>query len=166
MHDIANQLVLKWARRGPENRILATDDFTRLTLDTIALCAMDFRFNSFYQDDLHPFVIAMNHTLGAGGSTKLSVSGLMGKLLDPSNSKLEADYKLQNDTAKQLVLHRREHPSGKKDLLNAMINGQDPKTGEKMDNDLITANMITFLVAGKSQASKPSVLVSQSILTR
>ena len=56
MHDIASQLVLKWARMGPSYRIPVTSDFTRLTLDTIALCAMDYRFNSFYQDDMHPFV--------------------------------------------------------------------------------------------------------------
>jgi cytochrome P450/NADPH-cytochrome P450 reductase len=34
MHDIASQLVLKWARQGPESIISVTDDFTRLTLDT------------------------------------------------------------------------------------------------------------------------------------
>lgn len=37
MHDIASQLVLKWARFGSENDIDVTSDFTRLTLDTIAL---------------------------------------------------------------------------------------------------------------------------------
>ena len=50
MRDIANQLVLLWARKGPENKILATEDFTKLTLDTIALCTMSFRFNSFYSE--------------------------------------------------------------------------------------------------------------------
>jgi cytochrome P450/NADPH-cytochrome P450 reductase len=43
MHDIASQLVLKWARMGPALKIHVTSDFTRLTLDTIALCAMDYR---------------------------------------------------------------------------------------------------------------------------
>ncbi|EXJ74633.1 uncharacterized protein A1O5_02930 [Cladophialophora psammophila CBS 110553] len=60
MKDIANQLILTWARKGPENKILATEDFTRLTLDTIALCTMSYRFNSFYQESMHPFVQAMN----------------------------------------------------------------------------------------------------------
>ena len=32
------------------------DNMTRLTLDTIALCAFDYRFNSFYQREMHPFV--------------------------------------------------------------------------------------------------------------
>lgn len=37
MHDIASQLVTKWARFGPEEKIDVTGDFTRLTLDSIAL---------------------------------------------------------------------------------------------------------------------------------
>lgn len=48
MFDIATQLVLKWERFGPEYRIDPTDDFTRLALDTIALCSMHYRLNSFY----------------------------------------------------------------------------------------------------------------------
>ena len=36
MHEIAGQLVMKWARCGPANRINVTSDFTRLTLDSIA----------------------------------------------------------------------------------------------------------------------------------
>ena len=75
MLDIGSQLVAKWARYGPENKINVTNDFTRLTLDSIALyvpcntlvimrssccrCALDTRFNSFYREDMHPFVDAM-----------------------------------------------------------------------------------------------------------
>ena len=29
---------------------------TALTLDTIGLCGFDYRFNSFYRRDYHPFV--------------------------------------------------------------------------------------------------------------
>ena len=69
IYNIATQLILKWARKGPEYRIPVTEDFTRLTLDTIALCVMDYRFNSFYQDELYPFVKAINTTLGAASDT-------------------------------------------------------------------------------------------------
>jgi cytochrome P450 / NADPH-cytochrome P450 reductase len=48
MFDITAQLVLKWERFGSEYRIDPTNDFTRLALDTIALCSMHYRANSFY----------------------------------------------------------------------------------------------------------------------
>lgn len=148
MHDIASQLVLKWARQGPQQRIAATEDFTRLTLDTIALCSMDFRFNSFYQEDMHPFVKAMNTTLGAASSAG-QLSGIITKLMPSYRDTLEKSADLMRQTSMQLVQYRRDHPTEKKDLLNALIYGQDPKTGKTMRDSLIAANMQTFLVAGK-----------------
>jgi cytochrome P450/NADPH-cytochrome P450 reductase len=148
MYDIASQLVLKWARKGMDYKIPVTSDFTRLTLDTIALCAMDFRFNSFYQEDLHPFVDAMTNML-ASRSNAGQLSGILQRLLMPSyNAQLEKDVQYMRTVSNELVQHRRDNPTEKKDLLNAMIHGKDPKTGSTMRDDLIAANMQTFLVAG------------------
>ena len=150
MHDIASQLVLKWARKGPEYRISVTDDFTRLTLDTIALCAMDFRFNSFYQDEMHPFVTAMNNVLSTA-SNRNQISTTLRNLILGQDKSLQESSQYMTTTALQLVQHRRDNPTDKKDLLNAMLYGKDPKTGEHMRDDLIAANMRTFLVAGASR---------------
>lgn len=152
MHDIASQLVLKWARLGSDYKIPATSDFTRLTLDTIALCAMDFRFNSFYSDEMHPFVTAMTNSLAASGK-KASMPKLLHGLMWSTNAQQEIDRKLQQETAAKLVKHRRENPTDKKDLLNAMVYGKDPKTGECMRDGLIISNMITFLIAGHETTS-------------
>ena len=56
MLDIADQMFVRWERFGPDAVIDVPDNMTRLTLDTIALCAFDYRFNSFYQNEMHPFV--------------------------------------------------------------------------------------------------------------
>ncbi|ROT42355.1 hypothetical protein SODALDRAFT_347367 [Sodiomyces alkalinus F11] len=55
------------ARYGPDHPIIVTDDFTRLTLDTIALCSMGFRFNSFYSPVLHRFIEAIADFLAESG---------------------------------------------------------------------------------------------------
>ncbi|EMT66462.1 hypothetical protein FOC4_g10006867 [Fusarium odoratissimum] len=68
MHDIATQLCMKFARHGPRTPIDASDNFTRLALDTLALCAMDFRFNSYYKEELHPFIEAMGDFLTESGN--------------------------------------------------------------------------------------------------
>jgi cytochrome P450/NADPH-cytochrome P450 reductase len=149
MHDIAGQLVLKWARLGSDYRIPVTDDFTRLTLDTIALCAMDFRFNSFYQDEMHPFVQAMVGVLSQGAA-RMTTPKLIQKLQVRKNEQVKVDARYQRDTAENLVKRRRDNPSSKADLLNAMVNGRDPKTGRGMRDELIAANMTTFLIAGRS----------------
>lgn len=141
MHDIASQLVMKWARYGPQHRILATDDFTRLTLDTLALCTMDYRFNSFYTEQMHPFIDAMGDFLVESGR-RANRPVIAQMFMRATNQKYESDIKLLQDLSRDVIEYRRKNPKeGKKDLMNAMIYGRDPKTGEGMRDDLIIANM-------------------------
>lgn len=148
MYDIACQLTLKWARLGPDKVVAATSDFTRLTLDTIALCTMDYRFNSFYQDEMHPFVAAMTRMLRAGSEAN-QLSGMLKGMLPSHAAALKRDKDLQRQTAEEIVEKRKNNPVDKKDLLNAMIYNKDPKTGQNMSPGLIAANMQTFLIAGE-----------------
>ena len=147
MHEILRQLVLKWARYGPDYRINATDDFTRLTLDSIALCAMDTRFNSFYTEGMHPFVAAMREVLLEAGRRALRTP-LAKRLMRGADKKYAEDIGVLQSTALEIVADKRAHPTDKKSLVNSMLNGKDPKTGEKMTNESIADNMITFLIAG------------------
>jgi cytochrome P450 / NADPH-cytochrome P450 reductase len=48
MLDIAVQLMQKWERVNPDDIVDVPADMTRLTLDTIALCGFNYRFNSLY----------------------------------------------------------------------------------------------------------------------
>lgn len=147
MYDIASQLVMKWARHGPDYKIQVTDDFTRLTLDTIALCSMDYRFNSFYREDLHPFIGAMGDFLVESGrrANRLAVQRLF---MRAANQKYQEDIDLMKNVSDEVVKRRKLKSSDKKDLLNAMLNGKDPVTGERMNDETIVNNMITFLIAG------------------
>ncbi|KAF7906794.1 hypothetical protein EAF00_001072 [Botryotinia globosa] len=152
MQDIGNQLLLKWARLGPSEPITMTDDFTRLTLDTIALCAMDFRFNSFYTDKMHPFVDAMVGFLSESGD-RVRRPGFVTSLMRKKNAKFQKDLDYMFEISQGLVQHRKQNPTDKKDLLNAMLSGKDPKNKDEMRDDLIIANMITFLIAGHETTS-------------
>ncbi|KAE8417111.1 cytochrome P450 [Aspergillus pseudocaelatus] len=147
MYDIASQLALKWARQGSSATIMANDDFTRLTLDTIALCSMGTRFNSFYSEDLHPFIKAVA-TLLQGSSDRTFRPTLLNSLPTRENKKYWSDISLLRTLSQKLVDARRNNPLDKKDLLNALILGQDLQTGQHLSDDSIINNMITFLVAG------------------
>ena len=63
MVDIAEQLVKKWERLNADDEIDVVHDMTALTLDTIGLCGFDYRFNSFYRRDYHPFVESLVRSL-------------------------------------------------------------------------------------------------------
>lgn len=153
MHDIASQLVLKWARHGPQHRILLTDDFTRLTLDTIGLCSMGFRFNSFYSENLHPFIQAMGDFLTESGrkTTRLPAPAFFYRQAD---QEYEYNIRVMRETAEAVLQERVADPSSKRhDLLAAMLKGRDSLTGEKMTDQSIIDNLITFLIAGHETTS-------------
>src|SRR6202012_5580419 len=66
-----------------------------------------------------------------------------------TNAQMDEALKVLRDTGKSIIEGRRANPTEKKDVLNTMIYGKDPKTGEAMRDELIVAQMTTFLVAGR-----------------
>ncbi|EWG53308.1 hypothetical protein FVEG_11770 [Fusarium verticillioides 7600] len=152
MQDIVSQMVTRWARFGPRTPIDVSTDFTKLTLDSIALCAMGERFNSFYHDDNHPFVGAMNNML-VESFARSRRPAFASAVMKASNARYESDIAELENISRELLEARRQNPVDKKDLLNAMINGRDPKTGEGLGDDAIIRNMITFLIAGHETTS-------------
>uniref|UniRef100_A0A8H7NPF5 Bifunctional cytochrome P450/NADPH--P450 reductase n=1 Tax=Bionectria ochroleuca TaxID=29856 RepID=A0A8H7NPF5_BIOOC len=154
MLDVASQAVLRWARAGENNKINVAEDFTRLTLDTIALCAMDTRFNSFYKDDLDPFIEAML-TILKEAQVRSSRPAFVTPFMREANQKFEDAIAYARKVAADVIAKRRANASGtqKKDLVDAMVNRTDPVTGKKLSDDVIIDNMITFLIAGHETTS-------------
>ncbi|KAK5998222.1 Fatty acid omega-hydroxylase [Cladobotryum mycophilum] len=153
MHDIASQLSMKWARHGPQTPIHVSDDFTRLALDTLALCAMDYRFNSYYHEEMHPFVQAMGDFLAESGRRNRRPAFAPNFMYRAANEKYWADVGIMRDTADAVVEARKKQPNDRKDLLAAMLAGVDPQTGTKLDDANITDQLITFLIAGHETTS-------------
>lgn len=152
MHDIATQLTMKWARYGPATPLMVTDDFTRLTLDTLALCAMGFRFNSFYTNQLHPFIDAMGDFLTEAG-TRTRRPPLPAWFYKNQEAKFSSDIETLRKTAFEVLEERKAGESDRKDLLAAMLKGTDPRSGVHMTDQSIVDNLITFLIAGHETTS-------------
>ncbi|KAI5855550.1 bifunctional P-450:NADPH-P450 reductase [Durotheca rogersii] len=153
MHDIGSQLALKWARHGPDQQINAPDDFTRLALDTVALCSMGFRFNSFYSENLHPFINSMAEFLTECGrrSQRLPLPSLFFR---SQNQAFQHHIGVLRATAEAVLKERVNDPTNsRKDLLTAMLKGRDSLTGEKMTDSSIIDNLITLLIAGHETTS-------------
>ncbi|MDQ0850477.1 cytochrome P450/NADPH-cytochrome P450 reductase [Arthrobacter sp. B3I9] len=154
MDDIAEQLLLKWERLGPNVRMDVPDNTTRLTLDTIALCSFSYRFNSLYREDVHPFVGAMVRALVESGdrSRRLPVQN---KIMLRKLHQLEEDNALMFEVVDQIIRDRRRNPSppGSEDILDTMLNAADPLTGERLSEKNVRYQMVTFLVAGHETTS-------------
>ncbi len=155
MIDVADQLIAKWARLNPDEVIDVADDMTRLTLDTIGLCGFDYRFNSFYRDEAHPFVQAMVRTL-AESLLQVNRLPLQEALLFRTHRRQQQDIAHMNAVVDRLIQERRSDPEAlatKTDLLNYMLTGVDKKTGQGLDDVNIRYQILTFLIAGHETTS-------------
>lgn len=154
MTDIAEQLMLKWERIGPDEPIDVVHDFTRLTLDTIALCSFSYRFNSFYSADMHPFVNAMVGALQESGERTRRLP-LQTRLMLVHQRRYDEDIRVMNQVADQLIAHRKANPlpEGQSDILDTMLGAADPETGERLSDENVRNQMITFLIAGHETTS-------------
>src|ERR1700689_2908880 len=154
MVDIAEQLVKKWERLNGDEEIDVVHDMTALTLDTIGLCGFDYRFNSFYRRDYHPFVASLVRSL----ETIMLTRGLPLESLWMRNRKrdMAGDVAFMNGMVDEIVAERRkdaEAAATKKDMLGAMMTGVDRATGEQLDDVNIRYQINTFLIAGHETTS-------------
>ncbi|WP_267382365.1 MULTISPECIES: cytochrome P450 [unclassified Sphingomonas] len=154
MVDIAEQMMVRWERFGENATIDVADNMTRLTLDTIALCAFDYRFNSLYQNEMHPFVAAMVGGLDETGRRARLPAGA-GKLMLLRNRRFEADIKVLRDVSNRLIEERLQDPrlGERGDLLDRMLTAKDSETGLTLSRENVGYQMITFLVAGHETTS-------------
>src|SRR5438552_160607 len=154
MVDIADQLVKKWERLNGDEEIDVVHDMTALTLDTIGLCGFDYRFNSFYRRDYHPFVESLVRSL----ETIMMIRGLpMENLwMQKRRRDVAADVGFMNRMVDEIIAERRgnaEAAEGKKDMLGAMMTGVDRSTGEQLDDVNIRYQINTFLITGHETTS-------------
>jgi len=125
----------------------------RLTFDMIGLCAFGYRFNNFYSDHANPFIDQMVDVLVESGK-RSARTAIENKLRVFAEANRQENVKKMHDLCDRIIADRIAHPQpDAKDLLNPMLQGVDKETGEKMSNELVRYNMVTFLVAGHETTS-------------
>ncbi|WP_084959863.1 bifunctional cytochrome P450/NADPH--P450 reductase [Thermoactinospora rubra] len=152
MLEIAQNLAGKWERREGQP-VNITDDYTRLTLDTIALSGFGYRFRSFEKEELHPFLKAL---LGAlvESLRRSQELPMMTKLRKADDRKYRDNIRLMQDLVESVIKERREGKgTGEDDLLGLMLEAVDPETGRRLDDDNVRDQVLTFLIAGHETTS-------------
>lgn len=147
--ELSSQLVLKWDRYGPENEIDCVEDFTRLTFDTIGLCAFNFRFNEFYTDEVHPFAKQLGEVLIESGK-RTHRPGLVNRLVFFRDEQRRQENIAQiHNLCDKIIRDRLENPKpDATDLLNVLLHGVDKETREKLPIENVRYQIGTFLSAG------------------
>ncbi|MFC6582677.1 cytochrome P450 [Sulfitobacter aestuariivivens] len=152
MLDIAGQLCLKWERMNSDDDIDVVHDMTAVALDTIGVCGFNYRFNSFYREEYHPFINALTRTL----ETSMNQRGLPfeSALLKKQLAQKEKDVAYMNKLVDDIIAERRKGGERvENDLLNYMLDGVDKETGETLSDENIRYQINTFLIAGHETTS-------------
>ncbi|MED1093597.1 bifunctional cytochrome P450/NADPH--P450 reductase [Bacillus paramycoides] len=152
MVDIAVQLIQKWERLNVNEYIDVPEDMTRLTLDTIGLCGFNYRFNSFYRDQPHAFIVSMVRSLDES-MNRLQRANPNDPLYEEERLQLQKDIQYMNELVDKIIKDRKVSGEQGDDLLAHMLNGKDPETGEPLDDENIRYQIITFLIAGHETTS-------------
>lgn len=152
MLDVAGQLCLKWERMNADDDIDVVHDMTAVALDTIGICGFNYRFNSFYREDYHPFISALTRTL----ETSMNQRGLPfeSAMMKKQLAQKEVDVAYMNKLVDDIIAERRKAGDRvENDLLNYMLDGVDKVTGEGLSDENIRYQINTFLIAGHETTS-------------
>jgi cytochrome P450 / NADPH-cytochrome P450 reductase len=153
MVDIAVQLVQKWSRLNSDESIDVAEDMTRLTLDTIGLCGFNYRFNSFYREESHPFIKSMTFALDEAMNQSNRL-GIQDKLMVKKKRQFQQDIHTMVSLVDRIIEERKNSDNvDLEDFLSRMLNSADPVTGEKLSDENIRYQIITFLIAGHETTS-------------
>jgi cytochrome P450/NADPH-cytochrome P450 reductase len=146
-------LVLKWERFGPEQEIDCVEDFSRLTFDTIGLCAFGYRFNEFYSAEPHPFMKQLKESIVESGKRANRPELLNYYYYRDEQHRQENIVKMRALCGK-IIQERIDNPKpDAKDLLNVMVNGIDKETGERLGVENVIYQIPTLLGGGYETTS-------------
>ncbi len=154
MLEIAEQMMARWSQLNANDEIDVPADMVRLTLDTIGLCGFDYRFNSFSRDEPHPFIESMLVALQEAIDRAVALPLVHG--MNVGRRQRYEKHILNLKTIVDEVIAERKAGGGAtdaKDLLSLMLTGSDPATGEKLSDENIRYQIITFLIAGHETTS-------------
>jgi cytochrome P450 len=155
MLDAVDELFAVLPADGPVDIASA---MTKLTMETIARAAFSRDFGSFTQEQSHPFVPAMVTALETGRRLG-SLAGVPGAALVRRRiRRRNAGQQAYIDTMlDDLISERRGAMAagdpGPEDLLRIMLEQAHPETGERLDDEAIRHQILTFLVAGHETTS-------------
>lgn len=154
MLEIAEQMMTRWGQLNANDEIDVPADMVRLTLDTIGLCGFDYRFNSFSRDEPHPFIesmlVALQEAIDRAVALPFVHAMNVGR-----RQRYEKHVQNLKDIVDAVIAERKAGggATDAKDLLSLMLTGSDPATGEKLSDENIRYQIITFLIAGHETTS-------------
>ncbi|HEX6525715.1 MAG TPA: cytochrome P450 [Streptosporangiaceae bacterium] len=153
MAQASDELLARWdSATGPVD---VPGDMTRVTLETIGRAGFSQPFGSFESAGQHPFVAAMVAVMAEGQRAALMAAVPGARIFARA---AERSYRQKTDYLWDfiddiIVRRRAEGGEGPDDLLGLTLNAAHPETGERLADQNIRYQILTFLAAGHETTS-------------
>ncbi|KAF9880403.1 putative cytochrome P450 [Colletotrichum karsti] len=141
----ADDLFDIWRKKGPGAEIFPITELDRLNLEATTLALFGKRLDCLERS--HEMLGAM--ATGTGEATQRP-----NRPLPFQNWWTKGDWKksiqVMRKYAQDLVDYRRSNPTDRKDLLDAMMNGTDPKSGAKLDDEQVVDEIVSMPIGSST----------------
>jgi cytochrome P450/NADPH-cytochrome P450 reductase len=155
MLDVAADLMARFERTAPGEALPVTDLMTRMTFEAIAYAGFNTRFGAIEADAPPPFVEAMVDVLTiAQEATRYVLPDAFHPFDRHRRDKAAEVLTATVDaliTARRAAMERGD--SVPNDMLQIMLTSRDKVTGQRLPDDNIRAQLVTFLIAGHETTS-------------
>lgn len=128
--------------------VLLVDELNRLNLEATTLTLFGKRLGCIAAPTAHPMLGAMEASTSEA-IKRPTRPGVMNKLLFGGKFK-SAIRVMREDYAADLVAHRRQHPTERKDLLAAMLEGTDAQTGKRLSESQVIDEIVSMPIGSST----------------
>ncbi|RIS66637.1 cytochrome P450 [Mycobacteroides abscessus] len=150
------ELIDAWNTRAQNNSwIDIPAETNRLTIEIISRAGFDYQFNNLADPSENPFITAVLRELQYANRRTDSIP-FYEQFLGGRRRRLHAaDKKFIRAEVDKIIDVRRINPrvGQSPDMLDIMLTAADPVTGDKLDNNNIGNQILTFLVAGSETSA-------------
>ncbi|KAI1271749.1 cytochrome P450 [Xylaria sp. FL0933] len=153
MRDITSELLEKWKGLGVNNKIEPLGDLNRLNLEITTATLFGKRLNGLSGPE-HPVIQAMEDATSEA-IKRPTRPGILNWLF--YGGKLKSATKTLRSWAAELVQYRKDNPTDRRDVLDALLTAKDPETGKALTDSEVIDEIVSMPI-GSSTA--PCLLAS------
>ncbi|KAI3320925.1 cytochrome P450 [Xylariaceae sp. AK1471] len=155
MRDCTSELLEKWKGLGVNNKISPLGELNRLNLEATTLTLFGKKLNGLTGPE-HPMLKAMEDST----SEALKRPTRPGFLNWFYGNKMKSATKTMRTHAAGLIQYRKDNPTDRRDLLDALLTAKDPDTGKSLNESQVIDEIVTMPIG----SSTAPCLLATSIL--
>lgn len=151
MVDVTGELIAKFNREagdGKEGVVVLVEELNRLNLEATTLTLFGKKLGCITAPEEHPMIGAMENSTSEA-MKRPARPGLLNKLMFGGRFK-SAIRVMREEYAADLVAYRKQHPTERKDVLAAMLEGTDPETGKTLTETQVIDEIVSMPIGSST----------------